>query len=57
MSPGLFRAADPEIAIVYVSGTPVEESRMVAGSLFFSKPYRTRELSDACGRLGRAPMG
>jgi DNA-binding response OmpR family regulator len=48
------RAERSDLPVIYASGNPVNESRKVAGSLFFAKPFRTTELLEACNRLGRA---
>ena len=48
-----FRAADPHLPVVYVSGSDADPRRMVADSLFFAKPYRTADISDACASLGQ----
>lgn len=42
------RAIVPDIAVVYATANPIETSRMVEGSVFFTKPCRTAELLDAC---------
>ena len=43
-----FRAAQPEMPVIYASGNTVDRSRAVANSLFFSKPYKTAEILEAC---------
>ena len=48
-----FRAARPHSPVVYTSGNTVEPSRCVDASLFFTKPFSSRELVMACGRLLR----
>lgn len=46
-----FRAAEPHIPVIYVSGNPPDRSQMVKGGRFFSKPYRTTELVETCRAL------
>jgi CheY-like chemotaxis protein len=46
-----FRAANPDLPIIYASGNAADRSRRVSGSLFFNKPYRTDEVVAACCRL------
>jgi CheY-like chemotaxis protein len=50
-----FRAARPDIAVVYVSGNGADRSRSVPDSLFFSKPYCAREIVQACRVLAQPP--
>jgi CheY-like chemotaxis protein len=45
------RAIQPRLSIIYTSGNSADRSRRVAGSLFFDKPYRVREVVEACRRL------
>jgi hypothetical protein len=40
---------------VYVSGNGADRSRSVPDSLFFSKPYRAREIVQACRVLAKPP--
>jgi CheY-like chemotaxis protein len=47
----LFRAARPDIGVVYASGNSADRSRCVAGSKFFNKPYRPADILDACQSL------
>ena len=42
------RAANPGIGVVYVSGKSVDQSRRVAESHFFYKPYRVTDILQAC---------
>jgi CheY-like chemotaxis protein len=49
-----FRAAVADIPVVYASGNSGNRDRSVAGSLFFSKPYRSSEILTACLRLKNA---
>ena len=46
-----FRAAQPDIPVVYTSGNSADRTRSVAGSVFFDKPYRAHEVVEACLRL------
>jgi CheY-like chemotaxis protein len=49
-----FRAAKPEMPVIYTSGNTIDRSRAVDNSQFFSKPYRAAEILKACRRwLGR----
>jgi CheY-like chemotaxis protein len=48
-----FRAASPDIAVVYVSGNMVNRGRGVPGSLFFAKPYRGSDIMQACQGLAK----
>jgi CheY-like chemotaxis protein len=43
-----FRAAYPDNPVIYVSGKSIEPERMVAGGLFFSKPYDPAKLMETC---------
>ena len=45
-----FRAANPDLLIIYASGNAADRSRRVPGSLFFNKPYRAAEIVAACCR-------
>ena len=45
------RLMRPELAIVYASGNSGERARMVSGSIFLTKPYRTAEIVETCRRL------
>jgi CheY-like chemotaxis protein len=47
-----FRATHPEMPVIYASGNTADKSRTVANSLFFSKPYKSAEILEACRRLG-----
>jgi hypothetical protein len=42
------RAAQPGIGVVYVSANAVDQSRHVADSLFFRKPYHSEDILKAC---------
>ena len=46
-----FRAARPDLPVVYASGNAGDRSRRVAGSLFFEKPYQPTDVVEACRRL------
>ena len=39
-----FRAATPDIPVVYMSGKAVDKSRMVPGSVFLSKPFAPQDV-------------
>ena len=45
-----FRAAKPEMPVIYASGNTSDRSRAVDNSQFFSKPYRAPEILKACRR-------
>jgi CheY-like chemotaxis protein len=45
------RAVKPGLPVIYTSGNAPDQSRRVAGSLFFDKPYDTAEVVRACHRL------
>jgi CheY-like chemotaxis protein len=46
-----FRAIHPSVPVIYVSGNSLEPTRMVAGGLFFSKPYDPAEIAETCRTL------
>jgi CheY-like chemotaxis protein len=46
-----FRAAAPDMPIIYASGLILEPKRDVSGSEFFSKPYEPDDIVAACRRL------
>lgn len=46
-----FRAAQPDIPVIYASGNAGDRSRAVANSAFFSKPYRTAAIAAAIARF------
>lgn len=48
-----FRAARSDVPIVYTSGNAVDHARMVSGSLFFGKPYRTSNILKVFRTFGR----
>ena len=39
-----FRAATPDMPVVYMSGKAVDRSRMVPGSVFLSKPFAPQDV-------------
>ena len=49
-----FRAARPDIPVLYASGNSGNRDRCVAGSVFFDKPYQPTEVLAACQRLKNA---
>jgi CheY-like chemotaxis protein len=49
-----FRAARPDIPVIYASGNSHENPRKVQGSVFFNKPYCTSDLLEACAGLCQA---
>jgi CheY-like chemotaxis protein len=51
-----FRAARPNIPIVYTSGTSGDRRRSVPGSVFFRKPYRSWDILKVCRGFGGAPL-
>ena len=46
-----FRAADPDVPIIYASGNAADRSRSVSNSIFLNKPYRPDDVVAACCRL------
>jgi CheY-like chemotaxis protein len=50
-----FRAADPDIRVVYASGNAPDRSRRAQSSLFFDKPYRLADVVAACRALLSKP--
>jgi hypothetical protein len=46
-----FRAARPDVPIIYASGNSVDCSRRVVDSLFLDKPYLPAAILDACEKL------
>jgi CheY-like chemotaxis protein len=52
----LFRSLDPNLPVIYASGNSIQNSRMVPGSVFFTKPCKTTELLETCERLCQAPQ-
>jgi CheY-like chemotaxis protein len=49
-----FRAANPGIGVVYVSGNSPDRSRRVRGSLFFDKPYDVADIGKSCREVANA---
>ena len=49
-----FRAARPDILIIYLSGFAGDRRRTVPGSVFFAKPCRTLDILKVCRGLGGA---
>ena len=47
----LFRAAHPDIGVVYTSGKSLDQAQCVPDSLFFTKPYSRSDILTACRRL------
>jgi CheY-like chemotaxis protein len=45
------RAAQADLPIIYTSGNSPDRSRRVVGSLFFDKPYQSKDVVDACRLL------
>jgi len=43
-----FRAVHPDVPVIYASANTADRSRTVANSLFFSKPYKSAEILEAC---------
>jgi CheY-like chemotaxis protein len=52
-----FRAAFPEMPIIYTSGLSISPAREVAGSVFFDKPYNPAGIISACRTLTASPYG
>jgi CheY-like chemotaxis protein len=50
-----FRAARPNIPIVYTSGTGGDRRRRVPGSVFFSKPCRSMDILKVCRGFAGTP--
>jgi DNA-binding response OmpR family regulator len=46
-----FRAARPEMPVVYTSGNTIEPRRQVPDSVFLRKPYDPNAVLEACRRL------
>jgi CheY-like chemotaxis protein len=46
-----FRAARPDVPIIYTSGNSVDRSRRVVDSVFLDKPYLPAAILDACEKL------
>jgi CheY-like chemotaxis protein len=46
-----FRASNAQIPVIYVSGNPANDIRLVAGSIFLSKPIAIWQLVGACSDL------
>ncbi len=46
-----FRAKDPDLPVIYVSGNPVDETRRVANSVFLPKPCDAEKLIAVCRAL------
>lgn len=46
-----FRSMHPHIGVLYTSGASIDPPREVANSRFFAKPYRAREVVQACREL------
>jgi CheY-like chemotaxis protein len=49
------RALDPDIQVVYTSGTPSTPERRVSGSAFLAKPYEPETVIRACRELCSTP--
>jgi CheY-like chemotaxis protein len=50
-----FRIARPAVGVVYTSGSCVDQSPRVAGSLFFRKPYVRSEILATCRHVQKMP--
>lgn len=46
-----FRADRPHVSVLYTSGKLIDPQRCVPGSAFFSKPYKSVDVLNACQRL------
>ena len=46
-----FRAAHPEMPVIYASGAVILPERRVPGSMFFEKPYDPAKVLQACASL------
>ena len=46
-----FRAAQPNMPVVYASAKPADSKRQVSGSEFFGKPYDATTVTRTCRRL------
>jgi CheY-like chemotaxis protein len=46
-----WRAADPEMPVIYTSGAVLLPERRVPGSVFFEKPYDPARVLQACASL------
>ena len=45
------RVARDDFPVIYASGNAADQTRRVAGSLFFDKPYQTEDVVTACRQL------
>jgi CheY-like chemotaxis protein len=50
-----FRAARPDVPVIYTSGKSLDPERCVAGGVFVAKPYRHSDILDVCQRLTAGP--
>jgi CheY-like chemotaxis protein len=46
-----FRAARPDVPVVYTSGKTIDAGRCIPGSVFVTKPYQNGEILHVCQRL------
>ena len=46
-----FQEKRTEVPVVYTSGKAIDHERCVPGSMFFAKPYRNRDILNACQQL------
>ena len=52
-----FRAAHPDLPVIYASGRPADPAKQVRESLFLDKPYSQPRLVSACRKLTRRNGG
>jgi CheY-like chemotaxis protein len=46
-----FRMKRPDTSVLYTSGEAIDPGRCCSGSVFIAKPYRHRDVLNACQRL------
>ena len=46
-----FQSDRPNVPVLYTSGKSIDPGRLVPGSAFVSKPYRSTDILKACRRL------
>jgi CheY-like chemotaxis protein len=46
-----FRIARPDVPVLYTSGKSIDPRRLVQGSVFVPKPYRSTDILNACQQL------
>jgi CheY-like chemotaxis protein len=46
-----FQEKRPDVPVVFTSGQAIDHERCIPGSVFFGKPYRNRDILNACHQL------